>query len=82
MVELLADAPAYIGHKIAVDRTRLAVDPADRGLLGPKNKEMRGRRGRVHHLQPVWPEPRFGKTVPPVLTRAESDKANAPLRGT
>jgi hypothetical protein len=64
MVELLADAPAYIEPNIAVDRTRLAVDPADRGLLGPKNKEMRGRRGRVHHLQPVWPEPRFGKPSP------------------
>ena len=33
MVELLADAPAYIEPKIAVDRTRLAVDPADRALL-------------------------------------------------
>ena len=64
MVELLADAPAYIEPKIAVDRTRLAVDPADCGLVDPKNKEVRGRRGRVHHLQPVWPELRFGKTVP------------------
>jgi hypothetical protein len=27
MVELLADAPAYIEPKIALDRTRLAVDP-------------------------------------------------------
>jgi hypothetical protein len=64
MVGVIAVAPAYIEPKIAVDRTRLAVDPADCGLVDPKNKEVRGRRGRVHHLQPVWPELRFRKTVP------------------
>jgi hypothetical protein len=65
MVERLADAPAYIGHKIAVDRTRLAVDPADRGLLGPKNKEMQGRRGRVHHLQPGLARTALRENRPP-----------------
>jgi hypothetical protein len=72
MVELLADAPATLSPKIAVDWTRLAVDPADRGLVDPREQGDAGAGARAGTICN-----RSGKNLAsgnrlPVLTRSVS----------